>query len=146
VTLVPDAQVAETVLEYIAALPGPQAHIVYVQELVAARGRDIRAVVVGGEVLGATYRTSTGWRTNVARGATSQPCPVTPELVKLATAAAAAVAADIAGVDLIEDEQGRLAVLEVNAGVEFSGFQQAMGDRVNVADRIVDHVLSTVEA
>jgi [lysine-biosynthesis-protein LysW]--L-2-aminoadipate ligase len=55
------------------------------------------------------------------------------------------VDADLAGVDLIEDEEGRLLVLEVNSGVEFSGFQQAMGDRVDVADRIVDHLLSRAE-
>ena len=142
VTLVPDPQVAASVLEYVQALPSPQSHVVYVQELVVKPGRDIRALVVGGDVLGATYRRGADWRTNVARGAVSEFCPLTPELTKLAVEAAAAVDADVAGVDLIEDEQGRLVVLEVNHGVEFSGFQSAMGDRVDVADRIVDHLLA----
>lgn len=137
-----DAAMAEDVFEYVKALPGPQSHLVYVQELIAKPGRDIRAIVVGGELLGASYRIAAGLRTNVARGASTQRCPETAELTKLAVAAAAAVGADIAAVDLIENEAGRLLVLEVNHRVEFSGFQAAMGDRVDVADRIVDHVVA----
>jgi [lysine-biosynthesis-protein LysW]--L-2-aminoadipate ligase len=137
-----DAAMAEEVFEYVKALPGPQSHLVYVQELIAKPGRDIRAIVVGGELLGASYRIAAGTRTNVARGATTRPCPPTAELTKLATAAAAAVAADIAAVDLIENEAGQLLVLEVNHRVEFSGFQAALGDQVDVADRIVGYVLA----
>jgi [lysine-biosynthesis-protein LysW]--L-2-aminoadipate ligase len=135
-----DAGMAEEVFEYVKALPGPQSHLVYVQELIAKPDRDIRAIVVGGELLGASYRIAAGTRTNVARGAGTQRCPETAELTKLAVAAAAAVAADIAAVDLIENEAGQLLILEVNHRVEFSGFQAAMGDRVDVAGRIVDHV------
>ncbi|HEX8008754.1 MAG TPA: RimK family alpha-L-glutamate ligase, partial [Trebonia sp.] len=80
----PDPQAAATVLEYVQALPSPQSHIVYVQEMVRKPGRDIRAVVIGGEVLGATYRRHQAWRTNVARGAVTEYCPLTPELAKLA--------------------------------------------------------------
>jgi [lysine-biosynthesis-protein LysW]---L-2-aminoadipate ligase len=59
--------------------------------------------------------------------------------------AAAAVGADIAGVDLIEDRDGRLLVLEVNHRVEFAGFQSALADRVDVADRIVAHLLERAQ-
>ncbi|MFG1882350.1 RimK family alpha-L-glutamate ligase [Micromonospora sp. NPDC049102] len=142
VTTVPDPDLARTVLEYVAALPGPQAHIVYVQEYVRKPDRDIRVVVVGGEVLGAVYRYSADWRTNVARGARTERCALTDRIVELATTAAAAVGADLAGVDLVEDETGRLYVLEVNSGVEFAGFEQAYGGAVDVAGRIVDHVLA----
>jgi [lysine-biosynthesis-protein LysW]--L-2-aminoadipate ligase len=141
VTRVPDPAVARTVLEYVAALPGPQAHIVYIQEYVRKPGRDIRTVVIGDEVIGAVYRRSDEWRTNVARGARTDPCPLTGELTCLAVAAAAAVSADIAGVDLVEDETGRLLVLEVNAGIEFGGFERAFGGRIDVAARIVDHAV-----
>jgi [lysine-biosynthesis-protein LysW]--L-2-aminoadipate ligase len=137
-----DADMAEEVFEYVRALPGPQSHLVYVQELIAKPGRDIRAIVVGGELLGASYRIATGTRTNVARGASTQRCPETAELTKLAVAGAAAVAADIAAVDLIENADGQLLILEVNHRVEFSGFQAALGDRVDVADRIVGHIVA----
>ncbi len=131
---------AEGVFEYVAALPAPTSHLVYVQELIDKPGRDIRAIVVGGELLGAVYRSGGSGgalRTNVALGAQTRACESSPEIAKLAVAAAAAVDADIAGVDLIEDRDGRLLVLEVNHRVEFSGFQAALGDRVDVADRIV---------
>ncbi len=136
----PDRAAAEGVFEYVAALPGPQSHLGYVQELIEKPGRDIRAIVVGGEVLGAVYRTGESLRTNVALGAQTLPCELTPEITKLSIDAAAAVGADIAGVDLIEDRDGRLLVLEVNHRVEFGGFQAALEGRVDVADRIVEHV------
>lgn len=136
-----DRAMAEDLFEYVGALPGPQSHLVYVQELIRKPGRDIRAIVVGGEVLGAMYRIAEGTRTNVARGARTRRCQETAELTKLAVAAAGATGADIAAVDLIEDADGGLLVLEVNHRAEFSGFQAAMGDRTDVADRIACHLL-----
>jgi [lysine-biosynthesis-protein LysW]--L-2-aminoadipate ligase len=142
VTLLPDRATAEAVLEHVAALPGPQSHVVYLQELVPKADRDIRVLVVGGEALGAVSRNGDQWRTNVARGARAQRCELGPALAKLALTAAGAVGAGIAGVDLVEAPDGRLLVLEVNHGVEFSGFQEAMGTRTDVADRIIDYVLA----
>ena len=145
VSRVGDPETAQMVLEYVEALPGPQSHVVYAQEWIPNPGRDIRAIVVGGELVGAVYRSGDDWRSNVARGATTVFCDATEELAKLAVQAAACVNADVAGVDLIEDPAGRLLVLEVNHGVEFSGFQRAAGDRVDVAARIVDHLLARAE-
>jgi [lysine-biosynthesis-protein LysW]---L-2-aminoadipate ligase len=143
---VPDADVARTVLEHVAALPSPASHVIYAQEWIPTGGRDIRAIVVGGEFLGAVYREGHGdWRSNVARGATTTFCQATDELAKLAVEAAACVDADVAGVDLVEDPDGRLLVLEVNDGLEFSGFQSAAGERVDVAARIVDQLLARAE-
>jgi [lysine-biosynthesis-protein LysW]--L-2-aminoadipate ligase len=144
VTRLPDRATAEAVLEHVEALPGPQSHVVYLQEYVPNLDRDIRVVVVGGEALGAIYRRGDQWRTNVARGARTLRCEIDPELAKLAVTSAHAVGAGIVGVDLVQDSDGRLLVLEVNHGVEFSGFQEAMGAQVDVADRIVDHVLAGV--
>ncbi|MBV9823196.1 MAG: RimK family alpha-L-glutamate ligase [Actinobacteria bacterium] len=135
---------AATVLEYVAALTGPQAHLGYIQELVPAAGRDIRVIVIGGVAIGANYRYGAGWRTNVARGAQTRRCPLSAELAKLAVAAADAVGAELAGVDVIEDAEGRQLVLEVNSGVEFTGFQQAHGDDIDVADRIVEYAVAAV--
>lgn len=136
-----DRAAAEAVLEYVAALPGPQSHLGYVQELIDKPDRDIRVIVVGGEVLGAVYRTGQSPRTNVALGGQTRPCPVTPAIAEFSTRAAAAVGADIAGVDLVEDRAGRLFVLEVNHRVEFSGFQSALAGHVDVADRVVGHLV-----
>jgi [lysine-biosynthesis-protein LysW]---L-2-aminoadipate ligase len=140
-----DAEMASEVLEYVRALPGPQSHLCYVQEFITTPGRDIRAIVIGGEFLGAVYRIAEGTRTNVARGARSERCRESAEIAKLATAAAAAVAADIAAVDLVEDPAGRVLLVEVNHRVEFSGFQAAMGGQVDVAGRIADHLSARAE-
>ena len=136
---------AVTVLEYVAALTGPQAHLGYVQTLIASEGgRHIRVIVVGGEALGASYQLSQGWRTNVAWGGECVRCELSAELAKLAVSAADAVGAELAGVDIIEDPDGRQLVLEVNAGVEFSGFERAHVDEVDVADRIVEYTMAAV--
>ena len=56
------------------------------------------------------------WRTNVSLGGRAEPCRLDPEAERLALAAARAVGAELAGVDLVEDlDAGRLVVLEVNA-------------------------------
>ncbi|GAA1739673.1 RimK family alpha-L-glutamate ligase [Luedemannella helvata] len=144
VTRVPDEATAVAVLEHVAALPAPQSHVIYAQELVPKADRDIRVAVVGGQVLGATYRRGGDWRTNVARGAVSEPCPVGDGLAKLALAAAEAVGADIAGVDVIEDSEGRLTVLEVNDRVEFRGFESAHGG-TGVAEAIADLLITKAE-
>jgi [lysine-biosynthesis-protein LysW]--L-2-aminoadipate ligase len=141
----PDRTSAQGVLEYVAALPGPQSHVGYVQELIDKPDRDIRVIVVGGQVLGAVYRIGEAVRTNVALGGQTRPCEVTPEIAKFSIDAAAAVGADIAGVDLIEDRDGRLLVLEVNHRVEFTGFQSAFAAKVDVADHIVAFLLERAQ-
>jgi [lysine-biosynthesis-protein LysW]--L-2-aminoadipate ligase len=139
--VVRDADSARTVLEHRAALPSPQHQVCYIQELIDKPDRDIRVIVVGDEILGAMYRYSDDWRTNVARSAETAPCPLTDDLVKLSLEAARAVGGGILGVDLIEDREGRLHVLEVNHTVEFRGFLAAHGGSIDLAGAIVDHVL-----
>ncbi|MEO6700608.1 MAG: lysine biosynthesis protein LysX [Jatrophihabitantaceae bacterium] len=145
VTPVYDRATAELVVEYIAALAGPESHLVYVQDLIEKPDRDLRVIVIGGRAVGAIYRRSAGWRTNVARGGEALPCPLTDELARLACAAASAVGAGIAGVDLIECADGSLSVLEVNHGVEFSGFQLAHGESIDLADQLVGYLIECAE-
>jgi len=94
--------------------------IYYVQEFIDKPGRDIRAYVIGERVIAASYRTSEHWITNAARGAVSVPCPITPEIESLALRACKVVGARLAGVDLIETNEG-LKVIEINTGGEFKG-------------------------
>jgi len=108
--------------------------IFYVQEFVPKPDRDIRAYVVGDRVLAASYRTAKHWVTNAARGAVSVPCPITPEIEALALRACAAVGARLAGVDLIETDDG-LTVVEVNTGGEFKGLMSTTD--IDIADEIV---------
>jgi [lysine-biosynthesis-protein LysW]--L-2-aminoadipate ligase len=132
-----DREAAEAVLEHKEILGSYHHSIFYVQEYVPKRGGDIRAFVVGDRVIGASYRSSEHWITNVARGATTEPCPVTPDLEEIALRAAAAVGGEILGVDLVETDEG-LKVIEINTGAEFKGLVEATG--VDVPEAIVQYL------
>jgi len=129
-----DREAAEAVLEHKEILGSYHHSIFYIQEYVPKPGGDIRAFVVGDQVIGASYRSSPHWITNVARGATTAPCPVTPQMEEIALHAAQAVGGEILGVDLVETDQG-LKVIEINTGAEFKGLIEATG--VNVPAAIV---------
>lgn len=137
-----DRDAAQAVLDYCAALPSPQARVLCVQEPIDKPDRDIRVVVTGGTVVGAMYRQSARWRTNVALGAGVHPCPVDADITKLALGAAAATGAEIAGVDLVEGRGGELYVLEVNGRTEFAGLVRATG--ADVAAAIVAYVKAVI--
>ena len=91
--------------------------VFYLQRAIDHGGRDVRAFVVGGRVLGAIERSAAegDWRTNVTRGGSARPITLPPEWEPLALGAAAAVGADYAGVDLLPSRDGTVFVLEVNA-------------------------------
>jgi RimK family alpha-L-glutamate ligase len=89
--------------------------VYYVQRTVAPAGRrDVRLLVVGGEIAGAMERATDSWRANIARGARPRAVTPTEDERGLALAAAAVVEADIAGVDLLIGPDGEAVVLEVN--------------------------------
>ena len=100
------------------------------QELVPLLGHDVRVVVAGGVVIGAIKRVAKPgeWRTNVALGATRVPIEPSPAACELALAAAAAIGADLLGIDLLPVGPGRYVVLELNGAVDFSHEYDLGGD------------------
>ena len=92
--------------------------ILYVQEYVENPGHDIRAFVLGDEIIGAMrrYAAEGEWRTNVSVGGRPERCILDQKTAKLAIRAAAVVGATMAGVDLLPNlDHGGYTVLEVNA-------------------------------
>ena len=116
--------------------------VFYVQRTVAHAGRDIRAFVVGGRVLGAIERRAPDgeWRTNVSRGGSARTIALPADWEALALQAAALVGADYAGVDLLPADDGRVYVLEVNGIPGWQGLQEATG--LDVAGAIVEHAVA----
>jgi RimK family alpha-L-glutamate ligase len=112
--------------------------VYYVQRTVDHDGTDIRAFVLGGRVIAAIERRASGWRTNLARGATARSLSLSEQLSALAVRAAAAVGADYAGVDLVTGGDGTTYVLEVNGIPGWRGLQEATG--LDIAGRLVDHL------
>ncbi|HUG14760.1 MAG TPA: lysine biosynthesis protein LysX [Thermomicrobiales bacterium] len=127
------------IVEQKGALGGPQHRVLYLQEYIDKPGRDIRAFYVGGDVIAASYRSAEHWITNVARGAVSTECPITPEIVDIARRAAHSVGAEIAGIDLVETDDG-LKVIEINGGAEFKGLLGTTN--VPIADLIVEFAVA----
>lgn len=133
-----DRDAAEAVLEHKEILGSYHHSIFYIQEYVEKPGRDIRAFVVGDRVIAASYRGSEHWITNTARGGASTPCPITPDIEMLALGSARAVGADIAGVDLVETDEG-FKVIEINVGAEFHGLIETT--ETDIAGVIVDYLI-----
>jgi [lysine-biosynthesis-protein LysW]---L-2-aminoadipate ligase len=126
------------ILEHKSALSSPIHSVFYVQEFVPKPERDLRVFVVGEEVVAAMYRRSSEWRTNAARGGSTEAAPLTPELVELAHRAAEAVGGGVLAVDLMESPAG-LVVHEVNPTPEFKALAGATG--ADIAGRIVDYAV-----
>lgn len=100
---------------------------------------DMRVLVARGAVVAAMRRRSSHWITNVRQGA--RPSAVTPtaHAASLACAAAAAMGAAIAGVDLIIGPDGAPLVLEVNSMAGWYGLQQVTP--FSLADRLAAEAL-----
>lgn len=94
---------------------------------------DWRVMVVGGRAVAAMRRRSKHWITNRARGAECVGATPTGEPASLAIAAAHAVGANYAGVDLLVGADGRPQVLEVNGVPAFKGLQQSCETDVALA-------------
>jgi [lysine-biosynthesis-protein LysW]--L-2-aminoadipate ligase len=134
-----DRDAAEAILEHKETLGSYEHSIFYIQEHINKPARDIRSFVVGGENIAAIYRYSQHWITNTARGGQAANCPLTPEIRQLSLAAAAAVGGGILAVDLLETQDGRLLVNEVNHTMEFRNSIDSTG--VNIPAVMVDYMV-----
>ncbi len=118
----------------------PIYQIHYLEEFVKRPPRDIRAIMVGEEVVAAIYRTTGNgmWKTNTALGGRADPCKVSPEMEEICIKATRAVHGQIVGVDLMESEQG-LVVHEVNNTTEFKNTVRVTG--VDIPSAMIRYAL-----
>ena len=115
---------------------------VLIQEYIAeSHGKDIRALVVGGKVVATMRRKARGreFRSNYHLNGTVEKVELSEECAEVACRAARVLGLNVAGVDLLEGNEGPL-VLEVNSSPGLEGIEKASG--VNVAGAIIDNVLS----
>ncbi|MCA9003525.1 MAG: RimK family alpha-L-glutamate ligase, partial [Planctomycetes bacterium] len=102
---------------------------VLVQRFVAeSRGRDVRALVVGGRVLAAVRRQAHEgeFRSNIHRGGNAETIQITPEYARTALHAAQILGLQVAGVDMLEGANGPL-VVEVNSSPSIEGMSKVTG-------------------
>jgi ribosomal protein S6--L-glutamate ligase len=113
---------------------------VLIQRFVAeSRGKDIRAFVVGHEVVAAMRRTAQGteFRSNVHRGGRAEGVTLDPAYTRTAVRAAHIMGLRVAGVDMLEGADGPQ-IMEVNSSPGLEGIEAATG--IDVAGRIVSYL------
>lgn len=119
---------------------------ILLQELIAeSRGRDVRALVVGDQVVAAMRRTARegDFRSNIHRGGEGQPLELGRDYVEAAVKAARVIGLEVAGVDMLESRGGPK-VMEVNSSPGLEGLERVTG--VDAASAYVDHALEIVRA
>ena len=139
-----DRDAAEALLEHKTVLGSYQHSDILYSGVHQKPGRDIRAVVVGDQVVTAIYRKSEHWITNTARGGEGEICPITPEIEDLCLKASKAMGGGVLAVDLIEDENRGLLVNEINHTMEFHTLQPTTN--VNIGELIVDFTIQVARA
>ncbi len=141
VILAPDVEVAEAVIE---TLQFTKQNVLIQRFVAESKGRDLRAFVVGDQVVAAMRRTSTtnDFRSNVHRGGRAEPIELDPAARKLAVRAAHIMGLQIAGVDMLESSDGPL-VMEVNSSPGFEGIESAT--KLDVAGAVIDFIASQVD-
>lgn len=105
--------------------------------------QDWRLMIIDDQLVAAMSRRSGHWITNYAQGAQCFAATVTDEMRDLALAASRAVEAPYAGVDLIQDHNGRFSVLEVNSVPAWKGLFQATA--ADIAGPIARMVAARIE-
>jgi len=110
---------------------------IMVQEFIAeAAGSDIRAFVVGGQVVAAMQRTGKqgDFRSNLHRGGEAIAADITDHERTTATRSAEIMGLNVCGVDMLRSRRGPV-VVEVNSSPGFEGIEDATG--VDVAGKII---------
>ena len=110
-----------------------------------AGGSDLRALVVGGQVVASMKRQSPPgeFSSNLHRGGTAEQVTLSASERSTALRAAKAMGLDVAGVDLIQSNDGPM-VLEVNSSPGLEGIESA--SNVDIAKIIIEHIESNVGA
>jgi ribosomal protein S6--L-glutamate ligase len=136
VVLAETALAASSVIE---AFHGLEQNILIQKFIREANGADIRALVVGGKVVAAMRRQAVAgeFRSNIHRGGTTKKLRLSADYRRTAVAAARVLGLTVAGVDLLESDEGPM-VMEVNSSPGLEGIEKTT--KVNVAEAIVEHI------
>ncbi len=140
VVLAETAMAAGSVIE---AFHGLDQNILIQKFIKEAKGADIRAFVVGRKVVAAMKRQAGAgeFRSNIHRGGKAKRIRLSPEYRRTALAAARVLGLTVAGVDMIESDEGPM-VMEVNSSPGLEGIQKATD--IDVADAMIEYIEQAV--
>ncbi|MBP6445277.1 MAG: RimK family alpha-L-glutamate ligase [Saprospiraceae bacterium] len=127
---------AESILEAFYATKEKVILQKFIQE---AKGADIRAFIVDGEIAGAMKRQARpgDFRSNLHRGGTSELIKLSSQEEETALRSVEILGLKIAGVDMLKTHSGPV-VLEVNASPGLEGIEGTTG--VDIAEKIIQFV------
>lgn len=136
VVLAETKNAAESVLE---AFNGLQARALVQEYISEAKGADLRALVVDGQVVGAMKRQGKEgeFRSNLHRGGSANVVKLNHDELKVAMNAARALELPVCGVDMLQSSRGPL-LLEVNSTPGLEGIETATGR--NIAKAIITFI------
>ncbi len=117
----------------------PNSNIILQKFVKSSHGRDLRVLTIGGRAVACMERNSGGknFKANVSAGAKGSPHPITPEIEWLATQTANVLNLDVAGIDLLFDEQ-HFKICEANSSPGFEGLESALD--IDVAREILHFI------
>ena len=121
------------------------AGIYYLQEFIERKNNnfiDIRVLVIDGVAKAGMTRHSKNWLTIRAHGANCTPLELNQDLSQLSEMACKVLEIDYAGVDLIEDKNGKYHIIEVNSIPAWYGLQQVVD--FDIADCLIDSFIKNV--
>lgn len=136
VVLAETKSAAESVLE---AFNGLEARVIVQEFIKEAKGADIRALIVDGQVVGAMKRQGKEgeFRSNLHRGGTAKVITLNEQETQLAINAAKVLKLPVCGVDMLQSARGPL-LLEVNSTPGLEGIEEASGR--NIAKNIITYI------
>ena len=115
-----------------------------IQEYIETGGVDVRAVVVGNDVVASMKRKAVRGelRANIHAGGIGEPCVLDHKTKRIAIDTATSIGADICAVDMLESPKGPL-VIEANLSPGLQGITKATS--INVADKIAKFLFEKSE-
>ena len=141
VLLAESVKQAESIIELLQS----QKQNVLIQKFVAeSKGKDVRAFVVGDQVVAAMRRVAQGqeFRSNVRRGGIAEPIELDEQYRETAVRCTQILGLRVAGVDMLEGTDGPQ-VMEVNSSPGLEGIETCTD--LDVAGAIVDYIAAQVD-
>jgi len=119
------------------AFSGIKKDIIIQEFIEEADGKDLRVIVVDGEIVAAMERSGAEgeFRSNMHKGGSAKTIELNKKTEMAAIESAKLLGLTVAGVDLLESERGPL-VIEVNSSPGLQGIEKATG--IDVAEKIIE--------
>lgn len=115
------------------------ANIIIQKFVASSRGRDLRVFIVGGRAVACMERRSNdgNFKANLSQGGSALKVELTPEIEWLATETARILGLEVAGIDLLFDDE-HFQICEANSSPGFKGIEECHD--INIPEEIFNYI------